>query len=281
MNGSSVKTGVSAFIERLRYGVTAARDSRQISVNSFQRLFFFLAPEALVERVVPYGRFRFGGYQFYSRRRDWGVVSQVLLHDEYDILEGLLRENSRPTIADLGASIGLFSLRVFSLRPAAVIHAVEPSPGSFHLLTRNRIENPGLAWHLHQAAIWREDGRVTFRSDPNASPQSAIAADGNAVVPAMRVHTLLTRYIRTRVDLVKMDIEGGEEAAVCDDQSWLSQIGDLLIQIHPGRCDHLRVTDVLRQHFTHVYHIPGRASPNPLYGALRGQCLRGSNHTPS
>ena len=188
---------------------------------------------------------------------DVSIFEQVFVERQYDVPLPL----SRPRlIIDAGANVGYASVFFAQKYPSARILAVEPEASNFALLVRNT--RPYANVTPIQAALWSravpleienpEGGHWAFRMR-EASPESAGAR------PAVTVPQLMARAEAEAVDLLKIDIEGGEKALFAGESvPWLRQVGALLIELH----DEIQ---------------PGCAQV--FYQALRGhrfsQCTRG------
>ncbi len=263
------------FPERLKYALVAARRSRPLAIHLWLAYLFHLVPEPLARYVVPYCRFTLGSYRFIARRVDWPVVEEVALRGEYDFVEIVLEGKKSPVVLDLGANIGMFSLRVFRACPSAMVYAVEASSKAFQILSRNRNLNPGLSWRVCHGAVWREDGSVRFRNAPLNSGTGSVGEDGDERVPAVSLASLLNAQGKRPVDLLKIDIEGGEEALLCGNAGLLGCVDAVLIEIHPARCNARRVREALVQAFEFIHEVFGRyetrerVSSTPLILASR------------
>jgi len=210
--------------------------------------------------------FRLGGLSFGLRPRDWYAMQEVCLDDEYALLRALqsLPEPIR-RIVDLGANVGLFSLRCFQYWPQAEIHAVEPALDTFALLQQNQARNPNLNWTVHQLAVCDREGSVPFDARAlSTGSRLASAAAANAHVPATTLPGLLERIGDSTIDLLKMDIEGAEEAALAGAAECLRAVRHLIIELHPDACEAQRVLRVVRDRFARLYRTDGRASGKPL-----------------
>jgi FkbM family methyltransferase len=111
---------------------------------------------------------------------------------------------------DAGAHIGCFSVALHTLAPSARIVAFEPDPGNAALLEANFRDN-AIAGEIRRAAVWHEPGTVKFAR--GASNAGHIADAGADAVPAETIQGVLGHDL-AEVDLVKMDIEGGEMAVL-------------------------------------------------------------------
>jgi FkbM family methyltransferase len=218
-------------------------------------------------------RFHMGALPFYARYRDWVALEEIALQQEYGFVTSLLHGKERPRVVDLGAHIGLFSLFVLGHFPSAVIHSVEASRETYEILRRNRKINEGLAWEVHWAAMWDHDGEISFNDGEKASTGHHVDLSGTtgrrSNVPAISLSTLLKERVKSDVDLLKVDIEGAEEAVLCEDPGLLRSVAALTAEIHPDRCNEQHVLDVLQDAYEYVYAVEGRRSSKPLVLAAR------------
>lgn len=135
------------------------------------------------------------------------------------------------TVVDAGANIGL-STAFFALRfPAAKIVAIEPEAQNFELLRRNTAAF-GNVVPLH-AALWGEDRRLTL-SNPNDRADSFRFGSGGGAqaVDAFSVPSILDRFGIGTVDVLKIDIEGGEESVFASRPSWVSRVRMFIVELH-------------------------------------------------
>lgn len=162
---------------------------------------------------------------------DCDVVRQIFVDDElgFDI--------SRPpaTIVDAGANIGLASIRFAQRWPDAIIHAIELDPANFELLQRNVAPYPGITPHL--AALWGNDGEVAIDNPGQAAWALRARSDiapGEQAIRAITVDTLRHETSIERINLLKIDIEGGERDVFAGRTDWLDAVDCIAIELHPG-----------------------------------------------
>ena len=122
----------------------------------------------------------------------------------------------QPTIVDVGANIGIASLWFQQRHRGCRIVAVEADPSLAPLCRANLVDGRGDVT-LHEAAAAGDDGEVElFVGPPDASLVSSTTKDErhthSVTVPAIR----LSRVLPEHVDLLKIDIEGGEWGVVED-----------------------------------------------------------------
>jgi len=85
------------------------------------------------------------------------------------------------------------------------------------------------------------------------------------------LETLCQRHVGADVDLMKVDIEGAEEAAICGHERALARVANLVVELHPDLCRHDRVVASLRGSYEFLYRVPGRRSSKPLLLASRSR----------
>lgn len=151
------------------------------------------------------------------------------------------------TVLDLGANIGLASLW-FSKRiqpgqaqanQGPLVLGVEPVPENAAVAEINFRENhiPG---EVVRAAVGQRSGEAWFeaRAESNLGRLSNEGTHGAGIrVPVVGIRDLLDRFPTGQVDLVKMDIEGGEEELLSRDTDWLAKVKALMVEWHDDRAD--------------------------------------------
>ena len=145
-----------------------------------------------------------------------------------------LRQWVRPgmTVVDIGANIGYFTVHLSRLVGAhGVVHAFEPEPVNFSILTENVDMNGLTNVRLHRAAVGKERGDASLHtSDFNGGMHrlyASVCCSGPSVnVPVLRLDDLL---VGAKVDLIKIDIEGYEESALRGAENCLRENANLKI----------------------------------------------------
>lgn len=129
----------------------------------------------------------------------------------FDLLRRLVRRGHR--VLDLGAHIGTFTLAAAKL--GCEVIAVEASPENARLLRASVEKNGFSRVRVIQAAVSDHAGMVPFSSyGPFGHVFSAVTNLPSIETPAVRVDDLLGQFGWERVDLVKLDVEGSEIAAL-------------------------------------------------------------------
>jgi FkbM family methyltransferase len=161
---------------------------------------------------------------------------------------------------------------MLAARPDALVHSLEPGAATFALLEANARANPAFAWRAHRLAVWRAAGPVAFGAmDASTSSRIDELAPGGRVemVEAVTLGGFAAQHAPGPIFLVKLDVEGAEEAVLASSEAVLDRVQHLLLEIHPPRADEARVMAILSAHFPHVARLPGRRSAKPLVLASR------------
>ena len=119
---------------------------------------------------------------------------------------------------DIGGNAGIFSLYIASLMQSGTLIAAEPQPAMFARLKQNFALNPQYATrlnlHLHQTAIGASKGTLTLSTPASAGQASARQVEGvpTIEVPVTPMVDLLTNAKATKIDVLKIDVEGFEDS---------------------------------------------------------------------
>jgi FkbM family methyltransferase len=163
---------------------------------------------------------------------DLQSIREVWIDECYRLPFDLLPER----LVDLGANIGLASLWFAHRYGCKVIVAVEPSPENAELVRRN-LHGNNLPAEIVEAAVGPHDGVVRFE-DSTDSNMGRVGAGGREV-PMVSMKTVLEKLPPgVDVDLVKMDIEGGEGPLLEGDLGWLGRVRSVIAEFHPAVIDY-------------------------------------------
>lgn len=166
---------------------------------------------------------------------DIGIFYEIFWNKSYSIPTHL--GNNYKTIVDLGSHIGLSSIYFSTQYPNARIVCVEASDKNFQLLSNNVRQfqniNP-----IH-AAAYPSDGTVVFENS-NLSYNSKLSDIGTEI-RALSMPTLMEEHNITKIDLMKIDIEGAETMLLSENCEWLNNVDNIIIEIHDEySIDHLK-----------------------------------------
>ena len=166
---------------------------------------------------------RFGGVRFPSDPGDRGIPPIVALNfrsyerKDFEMLRRLVPRGA--TFVDVGANIGWYSLHVAAADLTATVFAFEPVPSSFDWL-RAGVELNGLrnVEAVAMAVSDRTGDVVLYVDEAIAGAASAAPSTAGDGLRGVRCRaTRLDDFARERQaapDVLKLDIEGGELAAL-------------------------------------------------------------------
>jgi FkbM family methyltransferase len=186
-------------------------------------------------------------------------------------------------IIDAGANIGLATLFFAHEFPSAEIHCFEPSAVSFEFLQRNLVRN-GVRAELHPYAVGAQDGeREFFYLEDTAGDighsMSRKLRDVFEDQEKLRSHYVQVRSLRPlleqEVDILKLDIEGGEGELLPAIEDRLPIVRHVVMEFHHIP-DSSLLGDTLNvfERAGHRYSIEGCPENSP--GAVA--TIRTSNH---
>nr|WP_275539751.1 FkbM family methyltransferase [Streptomyces hyaluromycini] len=118
------------------------------------------------------------------------------------------------TIADVGAHVGYFSMIAAHANPKAKVHSFEPVDQIHARLSVNVRSNGVQNVKLHQAGVSSEPGwadiSVRFSGNLLSTGSTLEGAAPDAQLKRIPLLTLDEVFAETRLDLVKIDVEGHE-----------------------------------------------------------------------
>lgn len=197
-------------------------------------------------------------------RGDIQSIREVLLDEVYRLPFPL----EPKVIVDLGANIGLTSLYLKNRYEPAVVIAVEADATNAEL-TRRNCEPLGVT--VIEAAIGPHDGIARFFASNESNLGAVSGPDGEGTeVPMISMPTLLDDLGITTIDLLKMDIEGGEQVLLDGPTEWLSRVRAIIAEFHPGVVDYEGLVRRLVEHGFR-YFPAGSAWPGSMDAFVREQ----------
>lgn len=177
-----------------------------------------------------------------------------------------ITSTQKPYIIDCGANIGLSIIYFKQLFPNAEIIGFEPDDKVFKVLEHN-INAFGLKdVEVVKKACWNEETTLKFYSEGADAGRAAKEFDDQNIIEVDT--TSLRKYLKRKVDFLKIDIEGAENEVLPDIQDLLRNVEKIFLEFHSfvGREQMLpEILDILKKSgFRFIIHHIGIHSPNPF-----------------
>lgn len=166
--------------------------------------------------------------------------------DVLSLTDRLLRPSD--VVLDVGANLGEFSVFAAKRVPDGVLHAFEPAQKLFSLARRNvdvngfsnaHVHAVGLSDHPGRFPIYKTAARGADRSINNGL-NSLFKGDGldvSEVIEVVRLDDWCDKNLVSRLDLIKMDVEGAELSALQGGEKTLRRLKPkMIIEINDTTC---------------------------------------------
>jgi len=163
-----------------------------------------------------------------ARSSDCVLFAYIFLFDggEYPVYK-----NYAPKfIIDAGANIGLATVFFKHHYPDATVVAIEPESGNCEMFRKNTAHYTDV--HLIQGGVGPDENRfmrVQNKHDPFYSFRLEEAEDG---VPEITINRILAQYWPEKIDILKIDIEGGEKELFARNTDWIARVDNIFIELH-------------------------------------------------
>lgn len=220
------------------------------------------------------------GIRFEVPRRLLQTFKEIFMDDCYlRNLSAPLPKN--PTVLDIGANAGYFSLQALCRYPEARVYSYEPVPANFRLLEKNQSLNPQSSWRCIMEAASAESGELVlaFEGGDDFTTSATLFQGGADHNEQIRVIASSLRDIfsdcgLSRCDLLKMDCEGAEYGIFykCPSEI-LARIDRIVMEVHrgPGADEHIGAMEA----FLRKNGFVTRQRPVGMLAAWREEILNG------
>lgn len=165
-----------------------------------------------VQLVTIYGRTK--GYADLSE----GMLRLILIDRDFEAdffeLAGKLVPKDG-VFFDVGANFGLMSIGIAGeIAPLAKLHIFEPNARLTPWIEQSLRRLEHQRFHINQCAVSDFSGSIKMNINPNHTGESHISPEGNETVECIRLDDYVQKNGITCVDLMKLDVEGFELAAL-------------------------------------------------------------------
>lgn len=169
---------------------------------------------------------------------DVGTIISNVIREEY----GRYKPKQDPEwMIDAGAYIGDTTAYYLSKYPKLQVIALEPNPENYDMARQN-LEPYGDRVVLLKKGLYSSEESQKF----SGSETFASVAASGFEIDCTTVPALLKQFSITHLDLLKMDIEGAEEAVFsAKPEVWLGSVGLLIIEFHGKRIE-FKISKILK-----------------------------------
>ena len=178
-----------------------------------------------------------------SVRLPWFYIPLIFRHGTVDasvfceIFVECIYETKLPfspkTIVDAGANVGFSALFFHKMYPTAEIVALEAEESNFALLKKNVLAYPKI--RPLNAALWYKDGNVSLMNDQSTHSTFRFH-DGLSeknIVPALCPRSIMDEMNWSKIDLFKINIEGGERDLFGHEPlDWIPKVNAFAMDLH-------------------------------------------------
>jgi FkbM family methyltransferase len=143
-------------------------------------------------------------------------------------------------VLDIGACCGLTTIEFGRLvGDAGHVYAFEADPENFAALQMNLKQSGAANITIENLAVWKETGEIKFQADgtAGASVSDVSPRSGSLVtVKSITLADYLARRNLTRLDVLKIDVEGSEEEILASSRDVLAKFRpNVIVELHPVR----------------------------------------------
>jgi FkbM family methyltransferase len=155
-------------------------------------------------------------YSISTKTNQIVVMSEIWNFGVYDELKRFIRDNS--VVIDIGANIGVFSVKATSFAKNVKVISYEPFPGNFEVLSENiKLNKLEGVISPYRKAVAGKRGELELFFSPNDSgdvslrKQEQKGQSQSIKVPAITLEDVFRENKIQVCDFLKMDCEGAEE----------------------------------------------------------------------
>lgn len=225
--------------------------------NIFGKIIRFPLKLIPQKMIVPILQGELRGYRWIAGSSNHGCWLGSYEHEKQKLFSRLVKRGA--VVFDLGAHAGFYSLLASRLAGASgKVYAFEPLPKNLeNIHTHLKINNIANI-EVVPAAVTQKSGKVYFTNDEINSSINRVSERGTLVVDAISLDDFSCKN-QVLPDLIKIDIEGGEEDALRGAINLLKQSHPIILlathapEIHVNCC---RILESLGYQVSSVNHKP-------------------------
>jgi len=166
------------------------------------------------------------GFPIRGRRIQHFTMSRSYEPEVVKTLKSILSERAVESFWDIGANIGFYSWLLKSLSPSTSVEAFEADPRNAELFRKTLLRNSNAGVSLMELAISDHTGDTNFVVDNISGFTGSVASSacyslaattyggGKEMIVVKCASIDELRKTRSKISLIKIDVEGHEEAVV-------------------------------------------------------------------
>ena len=166
---------------------------------------------------------------FWIPKRNTDALIFNLSEEEQDVYgQGAIGVRSGDVVLDGGANVGVFTRKALNAGARTVI-AIEPAPENVETLRRNfATEIASGRVVLQPVGLWNQPSELPLNVNGDNSARDSFVLDPGArvstvMVPLRTIDSLVETLALSRVDFIKLDIEGAEKKALAGARQTLNR----------------------------------------------------------
>ena len=198
--------------------------------------------------------------KFCTRKKkssDIQVYGQVFVKKEYEALVEKILAHRKSSdirfIIDAGANVGFTSLYLQQSFPGAFFLALEPDEKNLEQLKKNFKLNDLNNTELHLSGLWSSDGWLQINRDADEGKEWSYYVTASAKptnLKGISLSTLLDKTEFSLIDILKIDIEGGEKELFSKEETIspvLKKTRFIAMEIHDHLADRQHILSILEK----------------------------------
>lgn len=198
---------------------------RKLSLWNYFRFWWF-KETASATSLIPFRLIGQEGTVYLRRNKaDFSVFKDIFLKDDYAPTVPRAKR-----IIDAGANIGASSILLKNRYPDAEIVAIEPDLSNCGLFRKNTEIYSGIS--LRQGGLASRHNCFMEIVDTNVAAYSFQLQYSDSGLPSYSIAGLMQEMGWDEVDIVKIDIEGGEKELFSSNIEWISRVRQIVVELH-------------------------------------------------
>lgn len=181
--------------------------------------------------------------RFEVPKRLYHEFKEIFFENAYTVGQQKKITKTNPTIIDIGANVGFFSIFAISKFPNCSIYSYEPIESNFKQLSRNRKLNRDKNFKCFNLAVGghKETIKINFDINDQFTTSATIMNRNNdnltsIEVPCLRLRDIFDENDIEKCDFLKLDCEGAEYDVLYNTPAtYMARIDQMAIEVHQGK----------------------------------------------